>query len=358
MSEASGLRQMAFPPDVLARIAPDVSLQRHLSVGLRPSLRNFNEFQPMEISKGNLNHLGNNAVIGSSIAKKGDTSLFCGITIGIVENSLDSIASHTSLYPVVDILRGRSGAPTDEEMILSQKLYETVLHSQIIPTEALKITTGNQIINEEEKTSTILYPGLSAEDDLILEDIPSFNNKKSYSFVLYAHLKIFSRSGPLFDLCYNALMNALSDVKLPRIYVGDTSDQIKVPVRSRGNFGHLSGGDNLFIDANEELQYRLNLNEEEIGVSSSFGLIDLEEDASNEANLENDMEVDTEKKSIILVDLEGDAEESCITSKINIISDKSGDNLKNVSINGGGANITLDVLKESIRFAKLRAQNI
>lgn len=350
----SGVHHVSFPPDVLARIAPDVSLQRHLQIGLRPSLRNFNEFQPMEISKGNLNKLGDNHVIGSSIAKKGDTSLFCGITLGIVEEQGESLASsHTSIYPVVDILRGRSGAPTDEEMILSQKLYETILHSKIIPSESLKIIPGYQILNDVDKTSTILYPG-TPENDSILEDIPSFSTKRSYSFVLYAHLKVFSRSGPLFDLCYNALVSALTDVKLPRIYVGDTSDQIKVPVRSRGNFGHLSGGDNLFIDANESLKHPIKLDDDQIGISSSFGVINLEEDNSVD---EEEIELDTPKKSIILADLEGDSEESCVTSKINVVTDKSGEKFKSISINGGGANISLEVLKQSLQYAKIRSKH-
>lgn len=345
----NGAHHVSFPPDVLARIAPDVSLQRHLQIGLRPSLRNFNEFQPMEISKGNLNKLGDNNVVGSAIAKKGDTSLFCGITLGIVEDSGESRAlSHTSIYPVVEILRGRSGAPTDEEMIISQKLYETILHGKIIPSQSLKITPGYQILNDSDKSSIILYPGI-AENDAILEDIPSFNNKKAYSFVLYAHLKVFSRSGPLFDLCYNALVNALSDVKLPRVYVGDTSDQIKVPVRSRGNFGHLSGGDNLFIDANESLRYPMTLDDEQIGISSSFGVINLEVDEN--------VELEKPKVLIILADLEGDSEESCVTSKINIVTNRDGDKLKSVSINGGGANISLDVLKQSLEYSKIRSKH-
>ena len=44
------LKQVTFSPEVLARIAPDVSLQRHLALGVRPNLRNFTEFKPVEVS--------------------------------------------------------------------------------------------------------------------------------------------------------------------------------------------------------------------------------------------------------------------------------------------------------------------
>lgn len=356
MSEVQKSRQMAFPPSVLARIAPDVSLQRHLAIGLRPSLRNFTEFKSLEISQGNLNSLGENSVIGSAVAKNGDTSVFCGITLGIVETSGAS-PEYTSIYPVVEILRGRSGAPTDEEMITSQKIYESILHANIIPSESLKITPGYEIRDEENKTSSKLYPD-TPENISILEDIPSFSgNKKSYSFVLYAHLKVFSRSGPIFDLCYNTLLSALTNVTLPSIYIGDTSDKIKVPVRSRGNFGHLSGGDNLYIDSNKSLFHALKLQKNEMGYSSSFGVVDLERQSdANEDEGEDKMELDEIKpKTVVLADLEGDAEESCITSKINVITNKSGDSLKHVSICGGGANVSIDVLKESIRLAQLRS---
>lgn len=329
------MSQPVFPPDVLARIAPDVSLQRHLSIGLRPSLRNFLEFADSETTLGNLNKLGENNVVGSAITKKGDTSILCGITLGVVEDLPQD--EFTSIYPVVEVVRGRSGAPTDEEMILSQRLYETILHSKVIPTSSLSITPGYQVDNK------IYYPG-SGNDEL-LQDIPAFNNGKSYSFVLYAHLKVFSRTGPLFDACYNTLTQALTDVKLPQLYVGDTSSQIKVPVRSRGNFGHLSGGDNLHIDPSSDLMYQLELNKQEIGISSTFGVVDLE-------NLREDTEID---RTVVLADLEGDAEESTISSRIGVVAGPSG-TLKSVSIIGGSSNITLDVLKQAVDVSITRAK--
>lgn len=246
-------KQMVFPPDVLARIAPDISLQRHLSVGLRPSLRGFTEFRPLEISKGGLNDIGKSNVLGLSVVKSGDTRVICGITVGIVEegsvdkllssstsSSPSSLQDYSSIYPVVEIARGRSGAPTDEEMILSQKLYESVLHNKIIEKDSLKITVGTKVDDE------IFYPtGNDDEDDLL-------RPKKNWSYVLYAHIKVFSRSGPLFDICYSALLGALQDCKLPRAFIDDKATDIKIPVRSRGNFGHLRESYNLILDSNGE----------------------------------------------------------------------------------------------------------
>ena len=156
--------QISFPPSVLDRLAPDISLQRHLNLGLRPCLRNFNEFKPLEVSTGNLQELEGNFTVGSSIVKNGNTTVICGITLGIVETpkssifeSTDSESTYTSVYPVVEISRGRSGAPTDEEMILSQKLYETILHSKIISTKSLEAKPGMAIANDDGSLE-IIYP--------------------------------------------------------------------------------------------------------------------------------------------------------------------------------------------------------
>lgn len=341
--------QISFPPSVLDRLAPDISLQRHLNLGLRPCLRNFNEFKSLEVSTGNLQELEGNFTVGSSIVKNGNTTVICGITLGVVETpkssifeSTDSESTYTSVYPVVEISRGRSGAPTDEEMILSQKLYETILHSKIISTKSLEAKPGMAIANDDGSLE-IIYPTPNETSDV-------FSNIKSYSFVLYAHLKVFSRSGPLFDVCHTSLINALKNTKLPKVYVQDSFNNIKVPIRSKGNFGHLSKSNDVLIDGNKALMYDLPLNHEQIGLSSSFGIIELE------SNSTNDMDVDS--KSVILADLEGDSEESECLSRANIIIDQDNSHMKHVSIVGGGANINIDTIKECIQIAKLRSMNV
>ncbi|CUM46588.1 uncharacterized protein AC631_02040 [Debaryomyces fabryi] len=341
--------QISFPPSVLDRLAPDISLQRHLNLGLRPCLRNFNEFKPLDVSTGNLQELEGNSTVGSSIVKNGNTTVICGITLGVIETpkssifeSTDSEASYTSVYPVVEISRGRSGAPTDEEMILSQKLYETILHSKIITTKSLEANPGMAIANDDGNLE-IIYPGSEETSEI-------FNNIKCYSFVLYAHLKVFSRSGPLFDVCHTSLINALKNTKLPKVYVQDSFNNIKVPIRSRGNFGHLSKSNDVLIDGNESLMYDLPLNHDQIGFASSFGIIELE------SNSTNNMDVDS--KSVILADLEGDSEESECLSKANIIINKDNSHMKHVSIIGGGANVNIETIKKCIQIAKLRSMNV
>lgn len=350
MSQSEHHPETVFPPKVLSRIAPDILLQRHLVHGLRPSLRAFDEFRPLDSSPGTFNNVGTNSVIGLATVRNGDAFAFCGITLGVVETSkapefFDSNLTNkefASIFPVVEISRGRTGAPTDEEMILSQTLHDTIFHLKLIPLLLLAVSPGYQIA-EEGAAPTVLYP----EDFSGGEDLESFQRlnltKKNFRYVLNAHIKVFSRSGPLFDLVHYATVEALKNVILPRLYLADSGidPNIRIPIRSRGNFGHLSQTENrFFIDNRAELGLPLKLSSDS-ALSSSFGVVEYEK-------------VDQKTASALLADLEGESEEYCSESRINIVATK--DELKHVSILGGGANMTIDVIRAALKKAKSRAQ--
>ena len=320
--------QLSFLPDVLARVAPDISLDRHIAEGLRPCLREFYEFKPLKTTLGALNTSDGIPVVGSSIVKSGSTTVFCGISVGTVERHTTNTSKYASIYPVVEVSRGRSGAPTDEEMILSESLYELVLHSRIIPRESLRVTPGVAVINDRgtgHQSVLIYYPDINPDEYEILDKQRMVNHE----MVLTAHLKVLSRDGPLFDICHKALVEALLNVRLPRMYINDTVD-IRVPVRSRGNFGHLNSQQQLNIDANAEILKPLELETANIGLSSSFGVVN---------------------QSVLLAQLEGDAEETAATSRMNIITTK--DKLQGFSLSG---NIDRNMIKKAIELSQLRAE--
>jgi len=353
----SEFKQISFTPEVLARIAPDISMQRHLAIGIRPNLRNFTEFNQIEIAPES-NTLINlqSKVVGSSVIKSESTTIINTITLGLIENELEPLSHYTSVYPVIDILRGRSGAPTDEEMILSQNLYETILHTKILKKESLKVQNlGISVVDELTNSVNIYYPDLHEEFDLLNRSLTN----KSYSFVLLSNIKIFSKqisTLSLSDLCYISMIQGLKSIKLPRIYVSDHSSGTKIAVRSRnstkrGVVGNNSA--NLNIDLNEELLTQLHL-EDNIGISSNFGAVKLTLDDKNDESAE----VSEKDEPILLSDLAGEAEESTVLSKISVITD--GDRLKKVSmINGDSSSeISLDLLKQAIELAKFRAKEL
>ncbi|EER32565.1 hypothetical protein CTRG_04236 [Candida tropicalis MYA-3404] len=337
------LKQVSFPPEVLARIAPDVSLQRHLSIGIRPNLRNFTEFKPIEVSTTTQFQDNNDNVFGSSIIKSGSTTIINTITLGITENFYNKQPEYSTVYPCVEILRGRSGAPTDEEMILSQDLFDTIRHNRIITSDSLKIENLGISVKDEQNDNqeVIYYPDLNPEQWQYI-NLTSHHNK-AYSFVLLSNIKVYSQStstNSLFDLCYLSILESLKSLKLPRCYVSE-SFTTKVSMKSRrSNTRGLVNTNkaNLNIDLNEALYDKLSLNLKDGAIASNFGVI---------AN---------EDKVILLSDLEGEAEETSVVSRLSIVNNN--ETINKISLINGDPNseITLEILKEAIEISKRRSR--
>lgn len=340
--------QTVFPPQVLSRIAPDILLQRHLAEGIRPSLREFDQFRSFDSTPGTFNDLGTNSVIGLATVRNGDAFAFCGITLGVVETSKSpeffesdkEEQEFASIFPVVEITRGRTGAPTDEEMILSQTLYDTIFHLKLIPLLLLLVSPGYQISEEDSKLTILYSEDIDGNEDS--DFIQRLNlTKKNFRYVLYAHIKVFSRSGPLFDLIHYATVEALKNVLLPRLYLADSGidPNVRIPVRSRGNFGHLTQAeDRFFVDNRKELALPLVLSLKK-PISSSFGVVEYENSHASQ--------------TILLADVEGEAEEHCAESRINVIA--CGEKLTHVSVIGGGANVSLDTIQAAFNQASHRS---
>ncbi|CAI5757463.1 unnamed protein product [Candida verbasci] len=379
MSEAE-LQQVKFPPEILDRIAPDISLKRHFAIGVRPNLRNFTEFKPIEIANSSQLQESNNNVISSSIIKSGSTTIINTITLGIIENinpNEEKKKKFTTIYPNVEILRGRSGAPTDEEMILSQNLYETIYKSKIIPSESLKINNlGISINNEEEEEKEkdakqeILYPDLNSNEWQYINLSNQYN--KSYSFILLSSIKVYSKSqstNSLFDLCYLSIINCLKNLKLPRCYINESNLlSTKISIRSRksnvrGLINTNNNKLNLNLDLNRTEKIKLNLTDGLI--SSNYGVVDIikkekESESENENENENENEKNNEKnkliETILLCDLEGEAEETSILSRLTVITNKKGTMNKISLINGDlNSEITFDILKKAIEISQKRS---
>ncbi|CCH42347.1 Polyribonucleotide nucleotidyltransferase [Wickerhamomyces ciferrii] len=377
MSEEFEFKPMSFPPAVVARISPELSLQRHLAIGIRPNLRKFEEFRNIEFNDGGLSRYGsddqikNTSVLGSSVLKSGNTTVITTITAGIIEEDLPAheinddaaavnavfakdktddsnndipksqLDEYESIYPVVEVERGRVGAPTDEEMILSQKLYETFLHSKILSKDSLKVKVGLRSIDSQGKVD-IYYK----DDDDDSEDF-GLGPKRSWKFVLYAKVKVFSRSGPLFDLVWASVLSALQNTKLPRAHIDENAADIKIPVKMRGNHGTIREQYQIICDAIS--RDPLKLNNEAIGISSNFGIIDIDEESIQTLQNEDSMEIDS--KSILLTDIEGEEEEISSKKTISIVSDRDSKNLKSLTIIG---NVSNDQLRKSFELTKFR----
>lgn len=369
MSEDFKIKPVSFPPEVLARLSPELSLQRHISLGLRPCLRSFEEFRNIEIEDGNLSRYSNlskdntsNNILGSNILRCGQTFVITTITGGILEEILptdeiienelinitkvkNKLENFRSVYPVVNIERGRVGVATDEEMIISQKLYDTILHSNMIPKSSLDVVCGIRTTDEAGKP-IILYS--DQNDDTLISD---FNLTRKWSYVLYAKIQVFSRNGPLFDLCWNSLVYALRTVKLPRAFIDERATDFKIPIRTRGRSTIIRATHDIFCDTTKEIP--LILNEENVGYASNFGVIDIDPESqlvAEESKINN-------TGTVLLADLETEAEETSILSTLSLITGKDG-NLKNLSIVGAGSKITPSMISKSWCLAGERTKDL
>lgn len=374
---------LTFPPEVLARISPELSLQRHLAIGVRPNLRTFNEFRDITTTSGGLSRYngdsvrGDSSVLGSSVLRSGGTMVVCTISGGIIEEDLPAevinedaaavnavfakeveseieskqarLDAYTSVYPVVEVERGRVGAPTDEEMILSQKLYETILHSGMISKDALKVNVGLRSIDTDGSEHIYYRSQDNTDDD---ESSLDLGPKRAWSYVLYAKIKVFSRSGPLFDLVWASVVAALKNTNLPRAYIDENAAGIKIPIKIRGNFGSIREQYQITCDAVKK--DKLVLNEDAIGFASNFGIIDIDQEAAATVDdFEEKMDVDT--RSVLLADLEGEEEELTAKKTVDVTLGQSGKELKSLTVVGG---VSKSELKQAIKLARQRSEQL
>lgn len=369
------IHPITFPPEVLARIEPELSLQRHLSLGIRPCLRKFEEFREVHVDQGSLSRYNlksegstatSNNILGSNVLKCGSTFVITSITGGIIEETVplksedigeeelmdltkqrDEIGKYATVFPLVEVERGRVGAPTDEEMTLSQRLHDCLLHAGIIPRTALDVKCGVHITGKDGDVR-ILYPDEQAED----VTVSHLQQQKKWSYVLYAKLVVFSRTGPVFDLCWNSLIYALKDTKLPRAFIDERATDFKMTVRTRGRSATIR--ETYDVKCDPKAWVPLKLVESKIGYASSFGIIDLDPEAQLNDDEDEDMEL---PRSLLLADIDTEAEETCIRSTISVIGDSSG-NFSSVSLVGGGAKITPEAIRNALSLSKKRSADL
>lgn len=399
MTETISVHPVSFPPEVLARISPDLTLQRHLSLGIRPSLRKFDEFRDVQINEETLSRYSeqcqfdandtSNGILGSNVLKSGNTMVITTITGGIIEDAYnnefgdldigeqellhledapaDSLSNYTSIYPVVEVERGRVGACTDEEMTISQKLYQSLLYSRVLPKSSLKVKPGVRS-TDENGISTITYPDGNVNDDEMSNVVQI---KKKWSYVLYAKITVFGRTGPVFDLCWNSLIYALQSTKLPMTFIDEKATDLRVSIRTKGRSTTVKETYEIFADPKRYSD--LVIKKERIAYSTNFGIIELnpeeqilngEESSENSATPDGtdatDVEMDVvrpEPETVLLADIDTEAEEATINSTVNILTDEQG-KMCHFSINGGGAIITPELIRNCLTLANERSSDL
>lgn len=378
------LKSVIFSPSELALIAPDITLSKYIEAGYRPSLRRHNEFKPVTISTagisrydkdidtGELNEL--TTVIGSSSVKCGGTSTICSISAGIVEDDFEAVNDYRmrldadiivgdekeeeienvlggdlinengAVYPVVEIAKGVTGPPGEEEICLGEKLYESVLHSGVIDRKALKVNVGLKSIDEDG-------------NEVILRGDDVGMIKKNFSFVIYARIQVFGRTGPLFDQCYASLVKALMDTKLPSVYLNERESTLRTRSGKKNANINIQSYD-LVCDPVEHRP--LEPRTDRICWSSTFGIVDLQKglnDSEGDADMSVSGDKDVQVESLLLTDLEGEAEDN-ISKRVTALSNGEGTFASITIERGEGRRITDDMIRQALYLSQIRAKDM
>lgn len=332
-----------FPARTFARIEPELYLTRHLIHGRRPGTsRSFTDFRPVTIQQGSLTPSDSgkgSATIGSSVVRAGLTVVSCGIVAGTT-----STAGAGAVYPNVEIQRGGfNSAPSMEEMCVSQRVFEVL--------QAVNFPASNFGVRLASTTTTTTETGKIQRQD-------SGETVEGQELVLTAHVQVLSRGGPPFDLVWRAVMAALRDTKLPLFEVDPDDNRILTCVG------------NEFGPAFEFPGSSLSLGTGEI-VSSTFGVAEVRpEELPSTSDGTAASQEDDQSKVVVVADLDGEIEESCIASTINIVADTTAKSkekgyLYGISISvvgaqslrGGDVGSGLQIQREQIKRAIQLARN-
>jgi len=172
--EQDGLKASIFQ-----RLHPRVYLERFIAENIRPDGRKFDAWRGVSLNVGSIS-----TADGSALVRLGDTTIVCGVKAEIAEPELDC-ETQGFLVPNLDLPaicspRFRPGPPTEEAQVLSNRLNEVLVTSDIVPLSSLCI-----------------HPGKSA-------------------WVLYVDATCINYDGNAFDAALIAMVAALRNTCLPK----------------------------------------------------------------------------------------------------------------------------------------------
>ncbi|CDO53618.1 hypothetical protein DV113_003637 [Geotrichum candidum] len=329
-TEAPTITPLFFPATTFSRIEPDLYLQRHLEQGLRPqgSARGFHDFLRVSTYSPNPGrctlHAGNES--GSGVI----------ISAGTVV-SVTRTRGAAGIYPNVEILRGGFGsAPSTEEMVLSQRCRE--LLAAVFPANDPVFRVGYVDADDNAAAS------------LLGEDADSVEDEEDKWLAFTVHVQVLSRNGPPFDHVWRAVITALGSI-LPvrfRVYDEETDGDLS-PEAIENRFVVAAS------DADEKARHFPAARLKHLH-SSTFGVASITAASDSAA-------VPTEARTELLADIEGEIEETCLTSTVHVVRDET--HLYGVSVNvvdagrdlfvrttSGGLQINRKQIAEALALAK------
>ncbi|KAH8096594.1 ribosomal protein S5 domain 2-type protein [Cristinia sonorae] len=185
---AGPYEQIALKAATFRRLHPKLYLERFLAENVRPDGRSFDEWRDVSVNVGSIS-----TADGSALVRMGDTTVVCGVKAEIAEPELDR-PEHGFLVPNIDLPamcspKFKPGPPSEEAQILSERLNEVLVASNIIPTTSLCIKSGKS------------------------------------AWVLYVDATCINYDGNVFDAALLAMVSALKNTRLPQATYNEETER-------------------------------------------------------------------------------------------------------------------------------------
>ncbi|KAJ3529558.1 hypothetical protein NMY22_g8956 [Coprinellus aureogranulatus] len=162
----------ALQASIFQRLHPRAYLERFLAEGFRPDGRALDVWREVSVNTGALRlDRSISTADGSALVRLGNTTVVCGIKAEIAEPELDA-GNLGFLVPNLDLPamcspRFKPGPPTDDAQVLSDRLNEALIASNILPLESLCIQPNKSVWVLYVDATCINYDGNAFDATLI-----------------------------------------------------------------------------------------------------------------------------------------------------------------------------------------------
>ncbi|KAF8551443.1 hypothetical protein OG21DRAFT_1369250, partial [Imleria badia] len=131
----------ALRAQIFQRLHPHAYLERFLAEGVRPDGREPHAWRDVFVNVGSVS-----TADGSALVRMGKTIVVCGVKAEIAEPELDApdlgfIVPNIDL-PAICSPKFKPGPPSEEAQVLSERLNDALVRSNILPRDTLCISSG------------------------------------------------------------------------------------------------------------------------------------------------------------------------------------------------------------------------
>ncbi|KAF8878591.1 ribosomal protein S5 domain 2-type protein [Gymnopilus junonius] len=159
---------------VFQRLHPKLYLEKYLEEEVRPDGRELGGWRGVFLNVGSIS-----TAEGSALVRMGDTTVVCGVKAEIAEPELDR-EGEGFLVPNLDLPamcspKFKPGPPSEEAQVLSERLNQALLTSNVLPLSSLCIESGKAVWVLYMDATCINYDG-NAFDATLLAMVAALRN--------------------------------------------------------------------------------------------------------------------------------------------------------------------------------------